>query len=222
MVRKMRNYFSFWFFVFSLLGIFSSISLAYLLPVYIANPETGECRYYFAGDAKHYNEPPNGTWYIVGLIDSNRYECQELCFENTNKVWEMILKVTRSNLTLEDIPLDYRIWTKLGCSCLDEGKKGCEAWCKLNNGVLNETNWTNNVRCICPNGEWDPLYGCKTDNTTMDITQPLRKEAQTSMSILENHTILSVIILTMGFLIGFLFGRNFRIKIKIENLKANE
>jgi len=140
--------------------LFSSKSIAYLLPVYIANPETGECRYYFAGDAKHYNPPPNGTWYIVGLIESNWTECQELCFLNTNRFWEAVLRVTKHNLTLEDVPLDFRIWTTLGCSCLAEGKEGCEAWCRLKGGVLNESNWTHSVRCICPNGEWEPFVGC--------------------------------------------------------------
>jgi len=92
----------------------------------------------------------------------------------------MILKVTRNNLTLEDIPLDYRIWTTLGCSCLAEGKKGCEAWCTLNNGVLNETNWTHRVRCVCPEGKWIPFYGC---NTTSNFTRVLERGAPTPMSI---------------------------------------
>jgi len=215
----MERHISCWFFIFSLIGMFSSMGAAFLLPVYIANPETGECRYYFAGDAKHYNPPPNGTWYIVGLIDSDRYECQELCFENTNKVWEMILKVTRNNLTLEDIPLDYRIWTTLGCSCLAEGKKGCEAWCTLNNGVLNETNWTHRVRCVCPEGKWIPFYGC---NTTSNFTRVLERSAPTPMSIAVPQPAVCTAILFLGIAAGFLFGRRFRIKIKIEDLKDKD
>ncbi len=160
--------------IFTLLAmtfILTSRATAYLLPVYIANPETGECRYYFAGDAKHYNPPPNGTWYIVGLSESNWTECQELCFLNTNRFWEAVLRVTKSNLTLEDIPLDFRIWTRLGCSCLAEGKQGCEVWCKMNGGVLNETNWTNKVKCICPNGEWKPFSGCSEIKTTTEVKE---------------------------------------------------
>lgn len=183
-----------------LLALFATKASAYLLPVYIANPETGECKYYFAGDARHYNPPPNGTWYIVGLSESNWTECQEVCFMNTNRFWEGVLRVTKNNLTLEDIPLDLRIWTNLGCSCLAEGKHGCEAWCRLNGGVLNETNWTNSVKCICPEGEWVPYEGCK--------------EARLSAEVREIPWAF------IAFLAGLALGAVFRIRRKEEGIKT--
>jgi len=62
-------------------GIFiiAGFAAGYLPPTYIANPETGECKYYFAGDARHHNPLPNGSWYMVGLAEENRSICQWAC-----------------------------------------------------------------------------------------------------------------------------------------------
>ena len=142
---------------------FSSLSAAYLPPVYIANPDTGECRYYFAGDAVHFNELPGGNWYIVGISETNLTECQDRCFFNGDKFWSEVLKVTRANLSISDVPLDYRVFTELGCLCSGNGIEGCENWCSLNNGILNQTNWTGSVSCQCSPDSWIAGSGCPAE-----------------------------------------------------------
>lgn len=141
----------------------SSISFAYLPPVYIANPDTGECRYYFAGDAVHFNEPPAGSWFIVGISELNATDCQDRCFFNTNKFWNEVLKVTRAGLTLTEVPLEYRIFTEMGCLCSGSGQEGCINWCENSNGNLNQTNITSSASCQCPTGSWIPGKGCQPE-----------------------------------------------------------
>ncbi|MBS3117777.1 hypothetical protein J4430_02765 [Candidatus Woesearchaeota archaeon] len=39
-------------------------------PVYITNPDTGECRYYFAGDAAHFNPRPENFTVTIGPVNA--------------------------------------------------------------------------------------------------------------------------------------------------------
>lgn len=152
----------------------SSISFAYLPPVYIANPDTGECRYYFAGDAVHFNEPPEGNWFIVGISDMNSTDCQDRCFFNTNKFWDEVLKVTRAGLNLSEVPLEYRIFTGIGCLCSGSGQEGCANWCENSNGKLNQTNITSSASCKCHAGEWVPGTGCQ--NSEISQSSPVSEK----------------------------------------------
>ncbi len=143
-----------------LLGLvfLSGISSAYLPPVYIANPETGECRYYFAGDERHFNPLPNGTWRIVGISGNygeNRSICQEFCMYYT------VYKP------------QGRVWKGLICDCLGSGENGCENWCKINNAV-----WVkDDSMCKCQIGmEWKPDTGCVKSKNYSKVIAPCLRE----------------------------------------------
>lgn len=179
------------------ISVIVPISLAYLPPVYIANPETGECKYYFAGDALHFNNPPNGTWYIVGVSETGIEECSDRCFFNSNKFWQEVLTVTRASLNLSDVPQDYRIFENLGCLCSGNGSIGCENWCHVNSGELNSSNWTNSVSCKCSEGNWVPGKGCQASNGTS--IQTGQKETVSSL-------IIFLIVFVSGLLIGLFAG----------------
>jgi len=56
--------------VLVLVLIFSFFSLAYTPAVYIANQETLECKYYFAGDENHVNPQPEGFDVVIGLSEN--------------------------------------------------------------------------------------------------------------------------------------------------------
>lgn len=66
----------------------AAIAVAYQPPKYIGNPETGECKYYFAGDAEHFNPRPEGfTLDIAFTADfANESEACEFwhCVEKGN------------------------------------------------------------------------------------------------------------------------------------------
>jgi len=114
-------------------GIFiiAGFAAGYLPPTYIANPETGECKYYFAGDARHHNPLPNGSWYMVGLAEENRSICQWACLRYS---------------------AEGEVWHGLGCDCLGEFEGGCINWCRIKNGewIKDES------KCVCPIGmEWN-------------------------------------------------------------------
>jgi len=122
-------------------GIFIVMGAAagYFPPTHIAQPEMGNCTYYFAGDERHHNPLPNGTWYMVGLAEENRSTCQEACTYYT--IYE---------------PQD-KIWKGLLCDCLGEGEEGCTNWCRIKEGE-----WVKDEKgCVCPMGmEWSPDVGC--------------------------------------------------------------
>lgn len=143
----------------------SSLSYAYLPPVYIANPETGECMNYFAGDSKHYNPLPNGTWEMVGMSENNASYCQYSCFFNSNKFWQALLEITQNNMTAEDINLEYRVFTNLTCMCISEGGSSCRKWCDINNGILKNSS-AGKYNCICPDGSWNRETGCSSATPT--------------------------------------------------------
>ncbi len=134
-------------------GIFIVMGIAagYFPPTHIANPETGECRYYFAGDERHYNPLPEGKWYMVGLAEENRSTCQEACMYYTTYK-----------------PQD-KIWKGLLCDCLGEGEEGCTNWCRIKGGEWAKDEST----CVCSMGmEWDPEKGCiKSSNYGSAITE---------------------------------------------------
>ncbi|MBI5347431.1 MAG: hypothetical protein HZB66_02380 [Candidatus Aenigmarchaeota archaeon] len=44
------------------------VAAAYEMPQYIANPETMECSYYFAGDAQHFNPRPENFTVDIGYV----------------------------------------------------------------------------------------------------------------------------------------------------------
>jgi hypothetical protein len=108
----------------------------YLSPACIANPKTGECRYYFAGDWKHHNPIPNGTWYMVGIVGETINNCTGYCLYYTQEGY---------------------IWHGLECGCLGTGEEGCENWCKIKEGE-----WVkDDSRCKCQIGmEWKAKRGC--------------------------------------------------------------
>jgi len=111
--------------------IIAGAAAGYFPPTYIANPETGECKYYFAGDERHHNPLPNGTWRMVGLAEENRSICQIACIRYSE---------------------EGQIWHGLGCDCLGEFEGGCINWCRIKNGE-----WVKDESmCVCPIGmEWN-------------------------------------------------------------------
>ncbi len=121
-----------------IVGMFIVMGAAagYLPPTHIASPETGECKYYFAGDDRHRNPMPNGTWYMVGLAEENRTVCQWACLRYS---------------------AEEEIWEGLGCDCLGEGDEGCTNWCRIKEGE-----WVkDDSACVCPIGmEWEAEVGC--------------------------------------------------------------
>ena len=55
-------------------------------PRYIANPKTGECKYYFAGDEIHFNPRPENYTLTVGF-ENGICDKFKLCFE-TGDGWD--------------------------------------------------------------------------------------------------------------------------------------
>jgi len=121
-----------------IVGMFIVMGAAagYLPPTHIANEETGECKYYFAGDDRHRNPIPNGTWSMVGLAEENRTVCQWACLSYS---------------------VEGEIWNGLNCDCLGEGDGGCTNWCRITGGE-----WVkDDSKCVCPIGmEWEAEVGC--------------------------------------------------------------
>ena len=121
-----------------IVGIFMVMGAAagYLPPTHIANPEVGNCTYYFAGDDKHRNPMPSGTLSMVGLAEENRTVCQWACLRYST---------------------EGEIWEGLECDCLGEGEEGCTNWCRIKGGE-----WVkDDSKCVCPIGmEWEAEVGC--------------------------------------------------------------
>lgn len=93
--------------------LLSNVVLAYDPPIFIANPETKECKYYFAGDAKHFNPRPEDFTVDIGLttdytdVDNACKQWQDCV--NEGNVWENGLcvipvqnKVTGTNIFSEE------------------------------------------------------------------------------------------------------------------------
>ena len=64
---------------FVLLAVFAVSAAAFIPPIYIANPTSGECKYYFEGDARHHNERPENFTFNVGLTTDTKCEYWYLC-----------------------------------------------------------------------------------------------------------------------------------------------
>ena len=64
-----------WLLVLSLFLIPVILAQPFGPPIYIGNPETGECRYYFAGDEKHFN--PRDESYSDDIGDTTDFESEE-------------------------------------------------------------------------------------------------------------------------------------------------
>lgn len=78
-------------------------------PVYIFNPDTGECRYYFAGDEKHFNPRPENFTADIGFTADfkdmdeacYKYKCRmsdggwnDGCYCHINSTWSNITGCT--------------------------------------------------------------------------------------------------------------------------------
>jgi hypothetical protein len=185
-------------FLLIVLFIFSSLSLAYVPPVYIANPDTGECKYYFAGDSTHFNDIPDGKWFVVGITDLNATDCSDRCYFNTNKFWSEVIQVTRSGLNISSVPLEYRMFTDLGCFCQGNGTLGCENWCTVNGGGLNQTNWSTAVSCNCPSGKWIPGKGCQAASAS--------NNSSTGQKDMVMAVIIYLVLIVAGIIIGMLIA----------------
>lgn len=179
------------------LMIMAGAAFAYMPPVYIASQETGECRYYFAGDSAHFNELPEGNWLMVGLSGENRTTCSEACLINTYGLWKT---AGYGNLTKERY-----IWTTLGCDCLGEGTQGCDNWCLLSKGYLNETNWSSSVKCICRDGKWQPGKGCQAETNTTASESRMQANA--------NYFEIIAAVL-FGLIAGYVISSKFKFSIK--------
>lgn len=55
--------------------VLSAAASAYATPVYIANPKTLDCKYYFAGDAAHFNPRPES--YTITVGEASKASCEE-------------------------------------------------------------------------------------------------------------------------------------------------
>ena len=195
----------------------SGLALAYMPPVYIANPDTGACQYYFSGDTKHYNPVPNGTWQMVGMSGANITDCQYRCFFNSDRFWQALLDITQNNLTLDGIGLDYRIFTNLSCACMGEGATGCENWCHASSGLLNSTNWTDYVGCLCEKGTWQPGKGCDASGSGAAIQTG---KAIGFLPAADMMTYLAVLVI--GLAAGWLFSRKVKFVLKKEKPHENK
>ncbi len=197
----------------------SGLALAYMPSVYIANPDTGACQYYFSGDTKHYNPVPNGTWQIVGMSGVNFTDCQYRCFFNSDRFWQALLDITQNNLTLDGIGLDYRILTNLSCTCMGEGATGCENWCHASSGLLNSTNWSDSVGCLCEKGIWQPGKGCAVieSNATSQAQAGRAAESWMSSDILKYTAVLAA-----GLVAGWIFSRKVKFVLKKEKPHENK
>ena len=51
-----------------ILVILASLAQAYNPPIYLVNNETRECKYYFAGDERHFNPPPENFTISLGPV----------------------------------------------------------------------------------------------------------------------------------------------------------
>lgn len=94
--------------------LFSSLVLAYEPPVYIANPKTSECQYYFAGDAAHFNPRPRGFDITLGLT-SNFENLEQAC--NIFKFVKSACESTGGTISEE------------GCICPKDSNWDSEAGC---------------------------------------------------------------------------------------------
>jgi hypothetical protein len=118
-----------------------SLTYAYNPPVYIANPDTGECKYYFAGDAKHFNPRPENFTVTIGVVTE---------FENVNHscdYWKCSLINGYLNEDKECICPSGSIMVNGKCET-NEDK------CRNTRGV-----WAAGT-CTCTSGTWSDEKGC--------------------------------------------------------------
>ncbi|MBS3056644.1 MAG: hypothetical protein J4473_04385 [Candidatus Aenigmarchaeota archaeon] len=130
--------------------IFASITLAYELPIYVANPNTYECKYYFAGDEKHFNPRPENFNIDIGPVtefkDENEacefWKCSvskgkwtgSICDCPGSSFWSNATGCTTSNgipviSDKEKCDSTNGVWKAELCSCLEkyhwDKEKGC-------------------------------------------------------------------------------------------------
>jgi len=140
-------------------------------PVYIANPVTGECRYYFAGDPKHYNPRPENFTFNIGLTTETNCDLWYLC-RNSSKPgigWAEGRCVCAHGLEFNETE-----------GCLPEKPKFQIIACTNTSGFWEASqpenfscsNYCDNTRCrrvncswlpgcVCPLGrEWNYTLGC--------------------------------------------------------------
>ncbi|MBI2546111.1 hypothetical protein HYV81_02940 [Candidatus Woesearchaeota archaeon] len=168
--------------VLILLGFFSFLTmLAYSQPfgppVYIVNPETAECKYYFAGDPKHYNPRPEGFNFTLGYTTETKcehwYLCRGLNGSNPGIGWAEGTCVCPPNYefneTLGCISAKPKYWI-LACQNTSgiweetmPDNFNCSTYCT--DGMCRRVNCSWQPGCICPQGTaWNYDTGCNGSN----------------------------------------------------------
>src|SRR3989344_450494 len=117
--------------------LIAAISYAQLFgpPVYIANPNAMDCKYYFAGDQRHFNPRPENYTVDIGYItdfknqeqacemwrceytngkikaDSNRQPLEkDLCLCGSGYYWDDVNGCVKLNESRKDITFLQLIW----------------------------------------------------------------------------------------------------------------
>ncbi len=142
-------------------------------PVYIANPETGECRYYFAGDERHFNPRPENFTFNIGYTTETKceywYLCRGLNGSNPGVGWAegkcVCAEGFEFNESLGCIPEKpkHQILACKNTSGFWEANMpenfSCGNYCVA--GWCRKVNCTWQPGCVCPQGtEWNYTLGC--------------------------------------------------------------
>jgi hypothetical protein len=97
-------------YIFILILIYSINVLAYQPPVYIANPNTLECKYYFAGDTRHFNPRPENFTITLGPT-TNFKDVDDACNQ-----WKCFVSMGTWDANNERcICIENFEWTERGC-----------------------------------------------------------------------------------------------------------
>jgi len=154
-------------------------SQAFGPPVYIANPSTGECRYYFAGDVKHYNPIPEGFNFTIGYTTETKcdywYLCRGMNGSNPGIGWAegkcVCAEGSEFNESLGCIPEKpkYQILACQNTSGFWEANMpenfSCSNYCI--EGWCRKVNCSWQPGCVCPQGtEWNYTQGCVYPEST--------------------------------------------------------
>lgn len=137
--------------------ILSVIGFAYELPKYIANPQTGECRYYFAGDERHFNPRPENFTIDIGYVTDFK------SVEHACNYW----KCKKSHgIFLGDkckCPLNTK-WNNItGCEPIGEGEIITDKeLCENTRGI-----WVA-MQCTCIIGSWEEGKGCSVNGKPVE------------------------------------------------------
>ncbi len=127
----------------------TSIAAAYEMPKYVANPETYECKYYFAGDEKHFNPRPENFTIDIGDVTGYK-DVDDACMQ-----WKC--SATRGKWISGNCTCPGNSAWKNNTGCVATGSGPVmseEEICKGTKGV-----WAAGI-CTCTTGAWDSQKGC--------------------------------------------------------------